>query len=126
MLMGVLLTDLERGNISIGSGRNKGYGRVKLTSCTIRLAYLGSSNPPDELRGVAEHADPGSCAWFQREYKVSPAANTPALSRDGWQSPYPWRHERDLEFSEFQELWPKLSLGWNTVPLLSGRMSVEA
>jgi CRISPR/Cas system CSM-associated protein Csm3 (group 7 of RAMP superfamily) len=126
MLMGVLLTDLERGNIAIGSGRNKGYGRVRLSACSIQLAYLGLSAPPDELRGVAEHTDPGTREWFERRYGVVSAARAVALSRDGWQSPFPWRHERELDFSEFQELWPRLSLGWNRVPLLSGRLSAEA
>lgn len=126
MLMGVLLTDLKRGNISMGSGRNKGYGRVRLCECDIQLAYLGRSDPPDELRGVAEHADGGSRAWFEQRYGVATAATIPNLSRDGWRTPFPWRHERDIPFAEFQQLWPKLSLGWNQVPLLSDRLSLEA
>jgi len=122
MLLGVLLADLAQGNIPIGSGRNKGYGRVRLVACEVCLAYITIATPDDKLRGVAEHPDPASRAWYWKRYGLESVNEPPQLPPGSWRSPVPWRHEREIRWTDFGELWRGLKLGWERTPLLATRL----
>ena len=107
-LLGVLLADLAAGNITIGSGKSKGYGRVKLDSCSIKLINFAQEEPThNEFRGVAECPDMGP--WFCQRYSINKAQQVESLTPAVWQqTTSPWRWSRTIEMSEFTQLWRKL------------------
>jgi len=126
VLLGVLLSDLEQGHVTIGSGRNKGYGRVKLESCGISLTYFGLEKPADELRGVAEHADPKWRDWYQKRYQLREAKGVESLPPAPWSDGEAWRWQRTVAYADFRKLWPKLSIGLKDSPTLASRLQVPA
>ena len=109
ILLGVLLADLTAGNITIGSGKSKGYGRVKLEMCSITLTNYAQEEPTyNELRGVAECPERG--VWFQQRYGIQAAQHVEPLVPAQWTQNSAWRWSRAIQMSEFSQLWPKLKL----------------
>ncbi|HWZ42328.1 MAG TPA: RAMP superfamily CRISPR-associated protein [Candidatus Saccharimonadales bacterium] len=115
-LINALLSELVRGVVPLGSGKNKGYGRVECSVLEIRLTAFGLEKPPDQLQGVAEHATSG--AWHQQRYGLKPAESVPALRSGRWSQVTPWRWERALDAGEFGDMWKERKLPWGQfIPL---------
>ena len=129
-MLGMLLTDLKLSNVPLGSGKNKGYGKVRATvDREMTLTCFGLEKPADTLlRGVAEHPVEAQRKWFQERYHVSPQ-NPPELpAHKEWSQDKEaaWRFHLGLSFEEFDAAWRKTSLSWSTVPALAERCVAEA
>ncbi len=123
LLMGLLLTDLAQANLAVGSGKNKGYGRIKAAGAAINLTYFGLEPPPDfKLRGVAEHPSSETAEWFASRYGVAPAQDAPELKPvEKWEQPNEWRWRRNIEYGDFEQAWRKIKMQWKSVGTLAGR-----
>ncbi|MBY0502554.1 MAG: hypothetical protein K2X03_01505 [Bryobacteraceae bacterium] len=129
VLMGVMLGNLKGGNLTFGSGRSKGYGRVALAGSAIHLRYFGLEAPADRiLRGVAEHTDPRWSKWFQERYGVQSTSpeKLVALERGDWKQETPWRWELPIALADFEAAWPKLSLNLAGAKPLADRLVAQA
>ena len=125
VLMGVMLGNLKGGNLTFGSGRSKGYGRVALAGCAIQLRYFGLESPKDRvMRGVAEHTDARWRKWFQDRYGITetPPEKLVALDKGDWTQPTPWRWELPVALADFEAAWPKLSLNLAVARPLAERL----
>jgi hypothetical protein len=122
-LVGSVLKDLSL--IPLGSGRNKGYGRVEGKAEDIRLSWFGAEPPDDRLRGVADHPEPSRAAWFQQRYRIFPSKNVPELPAGGWKRINLWRFERALNWQEFETVWSKLEVPWSQFRTLAARVIAE-
>ncbi|MCZ2075714.1 MAG: RAMP superfamily CRISPR-associated protein [Bryobacterales bacterium] len=95
-LLANLFTDLADSAVPLGSGKNKGFGKIKATPGAVRLIYFGLKDPCAEdscIRGLQEIVpDP-----FY-DYKPSSIAYTlPAATNAVW------RHTRTFTDPEFWE-----------------------
>jgi len=89
-LLGHLFADAENSLIALGSGKNKGNGKVRATTTEVKLAYYGIDDPCADgtIRGI-EHLDDKRAFYDFKSCQVTyrlPAAGA-ALS---------WRHERTI------------------------------
>ncbi len=57
-LLAYVFQDLKDGYISIGFGTTKGYGKVIGETTSVKLMYLGSINPEDEIKDVGALSSP--------------------------------------------------------------------
>ena len=129
VMLGMLLTDLKLSNVPLGSGKNKGYGKVRATvDGDMTLTCFGLERPPDTLlRGVAEHPVEAQRKWFQDRYHVVPQNPLQLPAHKQW-SPdkeAPWRFHLGLSFDEFDAAWRTTSLNWSKVPALAARCEAE-
>jgi len=122
-LVGSVLKDISL--LPLGSGKNKGYGRVQGTVEDIRVIWFGTKAPDNRLRGVAENPDPARAEWYQQRYGLRPAAQLPELPQGQWDPVSPWRFERSLDWPQFEGLWKQISLPWDGFRPLSARTVSE-
>jgi CRISPR/Cas system CSM-associated protein Csm3 (group 7 of RAMP superfamily) len=124
-LLGMLLTEVKRGLIPLGSGKNKGYGLVQGSIEAAELTCFGVE-PDHVLRGVAEHPSWGD--WFVNRYKLSKTPEPlPALPKEvPWTNESPWRHEMALPPDWFEEVWKEIKVQWSAVSMLDQRTAENA
>jgi CRISPR/Cas system CSM-associated protein Csm3 (group 7 of RAMP superfamily) len=84
-----LLKELEDERIPLGSGKNKGYGKVKATVGKVTLTYINTPLPITKLIGVAEH--PAWGAYFQKRYGLHQYEGPEVPLTIRFESPTPWR-----------------------------------
>jgi hypothetical protein len=124
LFTGILLNDLKLGSIPVGFGKSKGYGRVKATSKSIKLAYHGLQPPADNrLRGIADHPRPEIREEWIKTYRLTRngAEECPELPAGAWQAEGPWKHVRTLDVAVFEAAWKKIPMHWEQSRLLSAR-----
>jgi CRISPR/Cas system CSM-associated protein Csm3 (group 7 of RAMP superfamily) len=120
-LIGQLLNDISLGGVLIGSGKSKGYGKVKAAFESIRLSYFGLQ-PPQRLAGVAEHPNPEIAAWFQTRYGLTPVnVEIPLPGTPTPEEEQPWRFTRVLTPEQFQTAWRAIPFDWASIPPLAAR-----
>jgi CRISPR/Cas system CSM-associated protein Csm3 (group 7 of RAMP superfamily) len=88
-LIASLIKDLEDARIALGSGKNKGYGKVKATVGTVTLTYIKTPLPITRLIGVAEHSIWGE--YFQKRYGLHEYKGPEVPLTVRFESPTPWR-----------------------------------
>ncbi|MBZ5506042.1 MAG: hypothetical protein LAO78_11195 [Acidobacteriia bacterium] len=119
-LVSGLLKEIAGGLVPLGSGKNKGYGKVVCAIKEVRLTAFGLEKPADELRGVAEHPTAGK--WYQQRYGLKPASDMPPLRSGQWNQSSPWRWERNVDSEEFEKIWKERQfLWWDQFPALNAR-----
>lgn len=123
-LLGLLVQDIFDGNVFVGSGKSKGYGKLAGQWRAGGLTWFGVKPGDNRLRGIAEHprwsdqlcADYGLC---RSSLPVLPELPT------AWRSTAPWRHHVPLTLAQFVTLFRQLPLDWNRVKPLSARQLPE-
>lgn len=123
-LLGALFGELKRGMVPLGSGKNKGYGRVECVVDQVRLTAFGLDKPADALHGVAEHSVSGQ--WFEGRYGVKAVEAAPPLPAGSWIQINPWRWQREVKPNEFEKTVQQLKLPWGRFPALNARPVPEA
>ena len=124
LLLNVLLTDIARGAIPVGSGKSKGYGQVSIVRerTVFTATQFGLEKPGETLQGVGEH--PLSAGEAQYDWLAGPAA--PQLTPPGqWAEESPWRWARKLNWAEFEGLFKTARLNWGSVKPLAARRELR-
>lgn len=126
LLLNILLNDIARGAIPVGSGKSKGYGQVSVLRerTRITITQFGLDKPGETLQGVGEHpltaSDQERYGWL---------SGPPALAlppQPDWTERAPWRWTRDLGWGEFDAMFKTVRLNWAAVKRLSKRQELPA
>jgi hypothetical protein len=104
----------------VGSGKSKGYGKLKGTCESIELTTFGLDEP-SRLAGVAEHPNAEIAAWFQQRYHLQAVDTVIPLPGTKVDQAEPWRWSRLLTAQEFQDAAAAIPFDWRSVHLLSER-----
>jgi CRISPR/Cas system CSM-associated protein Csm3 (group 7 of RAMP superfamily) len=127
-LLKVLMEDLVSGVVFLGSGKNKGYGRVKLSASRADLVSFGLRKPDNLLRGIGEYPD------IQQSHGLTGYLDgrLPTLTGPDWKRESGWRWLRsfgpgpndpnpilkvlDALKEPWEQRWPNTALLANRVP----------
>jgi CRISPR/Cas system CSM-associated protein Csm3 (group 7 of RAMP superfamily) len=127
-LLKLLLDDLKASSIPLGSGKNKGYGKVLGFVEKAELVQCGLQQPDDRLRGI------GEISALQASHGLRPYPENlwPTLPTGAWRETLAWRwvrvfartaaQDQITPFLEaFSALEPEWKNRWPGVSLLSSR-----
>ena len=103
-LVGILLADLGGERVPVGSGKSKGYGKVKAHIGPIQLTHYGLESPGPVLRG-----------WEGKEDEI--------VFPDAWKVQFSeWEWNQALTPPEFFKQIQGISMNWAKVPRLASRV----
>jgi len=129
-LLAYVFRDLEKELIPLGSGKSKGFGRVKGTVNTVELTYYKDNQ--NQLKGISELCDKGEVETYNLiSIPIEPAINLVPLSVSEWDSyrrrfSFETNPNNDIAKSPF---WGACAKVWNqavkegkfkTIPELKG------
>lgn len=124
LLVEILMSDLIRGVIPVGSGKSKGYGQIRLdkSRLNLRLARFSLDKPGPNLEGVA---GPAVTAGEKDRYGWYDGPAALALPAGDWTEQSPWRWTWDLTWEQFEPLCKDAKLNWGVVPRLAQRQQIR-
>jgi CRISPR/Cas system CSM-associated protein Csm3 (group 7 of RAMP superfamily) len=91
-LLANLFADLAACQVPLGSGKNKGLGKVRAAATSMTLTEYGLTDPSGKghLLGIAERLKPDAAAV----YDMHPVENPPEISLPKMKGEAGWRHIR--------------------------------